>query len=123
MALRINPSEDDLFRCETERSHGRVYVRPVGELDMATVPIVAERLRALRAQGVDCIVVDLRGVEFADSCALRLMLTWTELSHREDFSFRLVDGPGVQRLIEITQTRQILDFLRPSEVARAPRPA
>jgi anti-anti-sigma factor len=119
MALPPDPSESQPFRCDVERSRDGVRVCPVGELDMATAPTVAAELQALRAAGVDRLVLDLSGVEFADSCALRLMLAWTELAEREGFAFYLVDGPPpVQRLFEITQVRDALNFLHASEPTR-----
>jgi anti-anti-sigma factor len=123
IALPPDPSESQPFRCEIEPSRDGVRVCPVGELDMATVPTVAAQLQALRAADVDRLVLDLSDVEFADSCALRLMLAWTELAEREGFVFSLVDGPPpVQRLFEITQVRAVLNFVHASAPTRMPGP-
>jgi anti-sigma B factor antagonist len=49
---------------------GGVLLTIVGELDIATVPLVRERLAAVTAAGARRVVVDLRGVSFMDSTGL-----------------------------------------------------
>jgi anti-sigma B factor antagonist len=45
-----------------------------GELDVVTTPVLRERLKALIADGVRRLVVDLRPVDFIDSVALAALL-------------------------------------------------
>jgi anti-anti-sigma factor len=56
-------------------AHSRLEDRGIlltitGELDIATVPFVRERLSALAEAGEHRVVVDLRGVSFIDSTGL-----------------------------------------------------
>ena len=113
MALAIDPSEFEPFRCEVEPARKFVYVRPIGEFDIDGVPVVAEQLRELRVAGFMSIVLDLRAVRFLDSSALRLVLSWTELVRDDGFVFQVMPGPApVQRLFEITGTTRHVSFVR-----------
>ncbi len=113
--MSSTPSYPEPFRCEVERDAGRVAVRPIGELDIATVPEVESALRGVHEEGAKSIVLDLRGVEFLDSSGLRLILAWNEASRRDGFAFRLVQGPdAVQRVLEATRVVDHLDFVPPA---------
>jgi anti-anti-sigma factor len=117
MALAIDASEFGPFRCEVEAARNSVYVRPIGELDIAGVPVVAEQLRELRDAGFESILVDLRATAFLDSCGLRLVLSWTELACEEGFVFQVIPGrPAVQRIFEITDTTRQVSFVDPTSL-------
>ena len=45
--MSLDPSEFEPFRCEVDPHRASVFVRPVGELDLATVPIVDAQLSEL----------------------------------------------------------------------------
>ena len=80
---------------------------------MATVPIVAAELARVRQAGCRHVTFDLRGVTFADSSALHFFLDSHDEARRDSFSLALVPGPpAVQRLFEITNTVEILPFVR-----------
>ena len=101
----------DSFRCELEPERERVRVRPIGEVDMATAPVVQEHLTELMAAGFRQVTLDLRGVRFLDSSGLRMILEWDARSRADGFSFALVAGPpNVQRLFELTNTTEMLSF-------------
>ena len=96
------------------RAADRVAVRPIGELDIATVPEVEGVLRRVRQDGAPVIVLDLRDVGFLDSSGLRLILAWNESSQRDGIRFGLVRGPEiVQRVLEATRVVDHLDFVDP----------
>jgi anti-sigma B factor antagonist len=106
------PPDIEPFRCEVQAElHGAV-IRPVGELDMATVPIVDGHLSEQQAAGSKHVTLDLRDVSFLDSTGLRMILSWDAMSRADGFAFSLVAGPPpVQRLFELTGTTQRLKFV------------
>jgi len=79
------------------RTELRIYVQPAGELDMATAPLLDQRLREERATGDGELVLDLRAVTFLDCSALRVVLGWT------DALGAVIPGPAnVHRMFELT---------------------
>jgi len=101
----------DSFRCDLEPERERVRVRPIGEIDMATVPVVEAHLSELTAAGFRQVTLDLRTVCFLDSTGLRMILEWDARSRADGFSFALVAGPpNVQRLFELTNTTELFSF-------------
>src|SRR5215217_7272675 len=102
----------DAFRCELEPERERVRVRPIGEIDMATIPVVEAHLRELTASGFNQLTLDLRAVCFLDSSGLRMILEWDARSRADGFAFSLVAGPPtVQRLFDLTDTTARLPFI------------
>jgi anti-sigma B factor antagonist len=110
----LDPSDPQPFRCEVEPHRETVRVRPIGELDLATVPVVEDQLSELEAAGFTSLTLDLRAVRFIDSTALRMILLWDGKSRADGFRFRLIAGPpAVQRLFGLTCTTEQLDFIDP----------
>jgi anti-anti-sigma factor len=102
------------FRCDVETLHGKVHVRPHGEIDIASAPLLESSLRELRETGFDHLVLDLREVTFLDSTGLRTILGWDDVARREGLDFELIPGPAaVQRLFSITGVRDRLRFVAP----------
>jgi anti-sigma B factor antagonist len=100
------------FSLDVESFHGKVLVRPHGEVDIATAPRLDVKLRELRDSGFDHLVVDLREVAFLDSSGLRILLAWDQTARQEGVDFELVPGPpGVQRLFDVTGVRDHLRFV------------
>jgi anti-sigma B factor antagonist len=62
------PAEFSIF--DIRRADGSVVLTIAGELDIATVPVVRERLSAVTDAGARWLVVDLRDVSFMDSTGL-----------------------------------------------------
>jgi anti-sigma B factor antagonist len=90
------------FRCEVEPDRAAVRVRPIGELDLATVPLVEAQLAELWSVGFTRIVLDLREVSFLDSTGLRLLLAWHAHSAADGMLFGVISGPpAVQRVLEV----------------------
>ena len=107
----LDVSNPEQFRCEIEPQRETVRVRPIGELDLATVPVVEEQLSELHAAGFTSLTLDLRGVRFLDSTGLDLILLWDLRSRTDGFEFRIIAGPpAVQRLFDLTGTTEGLDF-------------
>jgi anti-sigma B factor antagonist len=114
MSNTFQRSEIELFRCDLEPRRDVVYVRPVGELDLASVPSVDAQLLELTSVGFMHLVLDLRGVSFLDSSGLQLILTWDAMARANGISFELIRGPAaVQRLFEVTFVADRLSFAAP----------
>src|SRR5205807_172173 len=96
-------SDLEPFRCEIEPRRTAVHVRPVGEVDLATVPTVENELRELRAAGFTNLVLDLREVRFLDSTGVHLILEWHASTEADGISFALIAGPpAVQRVLDLS---------------------
>ena len=99
------------FTCEVTPRRDHVVVRPVGELDMATVGAVEEELRELLDSGFHRLVLDLGGLTFMDSTGLHLAMRWTAEAARDGFSFEIEPGaPKVQRVFELAEPAHGLSF-------------
>jgi anti-sigma B factor antagonist len=93
----------DPFHCEVRRDGDTGSVRPVGELDLATVAHVEAELRALRDAGCPRVVLDLRGLSFMDSNGVRLAVAWDAAARGDGFTFAIVPGiEPVQRVFRLT---------------------
>jgi anti-sigma B factor antagonist len=100
------------FRCDAEPDRDTVRVIPRGEIDVATVDVVEQRMRDLRVAGFDRIVLDLREVTFMDSTGLRLILSWDDEARRDGLGFGLVRGrDAVQRLFDLSGVAERLTFV------------
>ena len=109
--MSLDPQLHHSFRCELEPERERVRVRPIGEIDIATAPVVEAHLAQLEAAGFKQVTLDLREVCFLDSTGLRMILEWDARARADGFSFSLVAGPPtVQRLFELTNTTELLSF-------------
>lgn len=110
--------DDQQFRCEVHVRRAAVRIKPVGELDIATVPLVEDQLALYAAAGLKQLTLDLRALPFLDSTGLRLILLWKTKARTNRFTFSLIAGsPAVQRLFNLTDTRKQIDFVEVSPSA------
>lgn len=83
-----------------------VAVTPEGELDMESSDVLEQKIAELRAVGTRRLVLDLRRLEFMDSCGLRTLIALRNDCMRTGQELELVAGrPAVQRLFTLTGTR------------------
>lgn len=83
--------------------HAVVVVK--GEIDAHTAPALKERLIGLVGDGIDRLVVDLRGVAFIESVGLGVLVAARKRLRPSDKSLCLVLDPAqtvVRRTFEIT---------------------
>jgi anti-sigma B factor antagonist len=100
------------FRCELSRERDTASIRTVGELDLATVPILAGHVAQLRQAGCRHVIFDLSDLAFIDSTGLRFLLECYAESRQDGFTMALVPGPAaVQMVFELTDTRNHLPFI------------
>jgi anti-anti-sigma factor len=101
------------FRVEVEVRGETSVIRPIGELDLATVEELARAVDAARGRR---LVLDLSALEFIDTSGMRLILA--EESDRGDLT--LVRGSrNVQRLFEIAGVVDRLPFADSLDAALA----
>ena len=110
--------DDQQFRCEVQVRRAAVRIGPVGELDIATVPIIEDQLALCAAAGLKQLTFDLRSLSFLDATGLRLILLWNTKSRTGSFTFSVIAGsPAVQRLFNLTDSRKQIDFVDMSPCA------
>src|SRR4051794_23952258 len=103
MSTRPQPSNtmppEEPFRCEVTPERDAVWVRPDGELDMDTAPVLDAQMRELRDNGFRRLILDLRGLLFIDSTGLHLILRYDAEARRDGFSLELVPGNRAVQLV------------------------
>jgi anti-anti-sigma factor len=85
------------------------HLRLSGELDMATSPLLEERLHGAEANGNTSIVLDLVDVTFMDVSGLHAFIAAAERAARRGSTFAIVKAPRVvRRLLQLTGTTDLL---------------
>jgi anti-sigma B factor antagonist len=98
------------FDVQVEHRDGVAVVRPCGELDVTTVPRLRSTLAELRGSGEN-MLIDLAGVSFIDSTALRLVWDVTTEAKDDGTELTLTPGPPeVMRVFELTGLNKRLPF-------------
>lgn len=91
------------FSVETTTLSGAPCVCARGELDVATVPALAEALEQLIRDSAGVLVVDLCDVDFLDSTGINVLLRARALLGRGDRELLLTCPPGPARhILELT---------------------
>jgi len=102
--------EDFQLRAERVGAMGLIALR--GELDIATLPEFEEAIATLRAERLERLVVDLRGLMFLDSMSIELLLRVHGELAAEGAQLVLVRGPRpVNRLFEVMELDKVLDIV------------
>jgi anti-sigma B factor antagonist len=100
MGMRLS-SHSPVLELFEAHDVGRVRVRLRGELDLATAPLVAGRLRDLAARG-EPVLLDLDGLAFMDASGIRLVLTAARAAEHDGWAFAVTPGSdAVRRLFEV----------------------
>ena len=101
---------------------GAVCVALRGELDLEHAYTFDEELRRVERGRPHCLVLDLRGLSFLDSCGLARLLAARRRARREQRRLLLVrGGTAVTRLLAITAVGEHFETV--SEVPEELRPA
>jgi anti-anti-sigma factor len=110
----LSRQDPESFRCHVSQECGTASVRPIGELDLATVPLLSAPVEELRAGGCRHLIVDLSDLTFIDSTGLRFLLECYAESRNDGFTLTLRPGPpAVQQVFELTDTTNHLPFIEP----------
>lgn len=91
------------LRTEVSEIAGWTVVSVYGELDVATSPMLRERLIRLVSEGSSNLVLDLEGVDFLDSTGLGTIVSVLKRARTRGGDLRLVSTQArIHRLFEIT---------------------
>ena len=94
------------------RTDAYCVIRAAGELDIASVAELSAVVGTAR-RGAERIVMDLRGVTFMDSFALRALVRL----QGDDLHFHVIAGGSVQRVLDLTGARAALRWISPEQLA------
>ena len=100
----------DFALSETEVAGGGVLLAVRGELDVATVPALRDRLAALTENGGQRLLVDLREVSFMDSTALAAFIhARKRLANSGRMALVIEPGSYARLILEVTCLESVLD--------------
>lgn len=94
----------------TTRADDRLTVAVLGEIDIATAPLLSQALHAALADGVSRVVADFRGVTFCDVSGLNALLRARRAARARGHSLHVteVTSPQVRKLFEMTGTTEMI---------------
>ncbi|MFC7956977.1 STAS domain-containing protein [Rhodococcoides kroppenstedtii] len=72
--MSVAENSTDSFRVDTELQNGAAILTVVGELDLATAPILQDAVDAVRNEATEALVVDLTGVDFLASAGMTVLV-------------------------------------------------
>lgn len=102
----MNATRRDEFRpfaVDVQPQRDVVRVAPVGEIDLATVGLLRERIGELLSAGFSRLTLDLQGVTFMDSTGLRLVLELVHASRDDHWELSVIEVPySVQRVFALS---------------------
>jgi anti-sigma B factor antagonist len=103
----------ELLAVEIDLTDGVVVAHVIGEVDMATTPLLSARLnealQATSASGV--LVVDLLGVRFIGSAGLAVLVEYQARCQAHEVSLRIVAfGGPVRRVLQVSALDLALDI-------------
>ena len=101
------------LQIDIAQRNGATILSVLGEVDLATAPILDEQISAVEAGDATTIVVDLDRVSFMDSSGLQVLLTHV-FSEQNRSRIRLTRGsPQVVRLFTVSGMLEQLPFVTP----------
>jgi anti-anti-sigma factor len=78
------------FEIRTELSADTARLGVVGELDIATAPMLEYEVRSMLARAPARLIIDLRELTFIDSSGLRLFILLSERAAEEGWTLGLI---------------------------------
>jgi anti-sigma B factor antagonist len=104
--------EPSQFEVSAERFGPHALVAVQGELDIATLPELERAVTRMRAQGLERLVIDLRGVEFLDSMSIELLLRLHGELTGTGAELVVVRGPrAVNRIFDLMELDRVLTLV------------
>jgi len=106
------------FEVSTTNEDGIVELALKGELDIASFPVIEDRLHEVEAERPKVVVFDLRELRFMDSTGLRVIISADKRARRDGWRVVVVEGPeAVHRVFRLALLDRRLDFVSdPAEV-------
>ena len=106
------------FRVDVRREPQATVLTISGELDLASSPVLEERLDEVFGSDSDVVILDLRDLDFMDSTGLSVLVKAHQAAEAGDRQLCLVKGPPqVQRLLSLTGVADRLRVLDAPEDA------
>jgi anti-anti-sigma factor len=106
------------FRVDVRHEQGATVIAVSGELDLASSPILEERLDQVFDSDVERVILDLRALDFMDSTGLSVLIKAHQTAEEAERRLCLVKGPPqVQRLLSLTGVGERLSILEAPEDA------
>jgi anti-sigma B factor antagonist len=103
---------NDKFDISEEFGNDHSVVKVVGELDVATAPLLQARLESAIDRGNPVVVVDLLDVTFIDSTALGVLIGCLKQSKAIGATLRIVaSAPRILKVFEITGLTELFSIL------------
>jgi anti-anti-sigma factor len=100
------------LHCEVHPARDAVHVRPIGDLDLATLPLLAAEIQQLRGVGFERVVADLRELSFLDVRGAGFLLQQTTAARAEGWAFEVLAGSGIAaRVLTLTGIADRLDLV------------
>jgi anti-anti-sigma factor len=98
------------FTVQVDEAEGPVFVKPCGELDISTAPVLRERLEPLRKAIAADVLMDLDHLTFLDSSGISLIVTVCKRVRANGGSFSVTCSvPQIRRVLEIAG---LLEYLQ-----------
>ena len=119
------PSRLQLSTCtvDVETTPSYVVVTVTGELDMTDADSVAQVLVEAAESGRPILRLQLSGLTFADSSAIKAMILGAKAAEQHGVTYELVNPHGrVQRLLQVTGLTKALNVLHEPEYVEGPNP-
>ena len=111
--------DQSVLRVMEQTSDDGIVVTVQGELDIATVDLLSDRLADICRPGLS-VTVDLRHVSFLDCVGLQLLLAVHADSVMRGCHVDFIQGPpAVERVFALTGTLETLPFIVPGAAATA----
>ncbi|MEY2580670.1 MAG: anti-sigma factor antagonist [Ilumatobacteraceae bacterium] len=117
------PSSPELSSCtvDVETTGSYVVVTVVGELDMADADQVAQVLVEAANAGRPILRVELSGLTFADSSAIKAIILGAKAAEEHGVTYELVNPHGrVQRLLQVTGLNKALNVVYEPQYVEGP---
>ncbi len=117
----IREREEPLFACIIEPEGELVHVRVMGELDLATAPVLETALADLREAGFAQVILDLRQLTFIACAGIHILLTQDAALLACGGRLRIVVAPGfVDQVFDLAGVRGRLSLERGTAGSRSP---
>ena len=102
---------NEVLSVEAVREADHVRLIVAGELDLSTAGNLESVLQQHQGSG-RTVLIDLSALEFIDSTGLQLLLRAQADARRDGWNLAFASSvtPAVQRLLELTSARPLLDW-------------
>jgi anti-anti-sigma factor len=89
---------------------GRQVLHVVGEIDLATVPLLRDALEQLIRNAVGSVVIDLSDLAFMDCQGVAALIEAADRARAAGVDLSAIASPACERLVGLTGLRAELDF-------------